>query len=75
MLPLVELTNKTMCNSDSTDSSLLDLLNMSSHAYDFEIPFKGFRSSVVIDLVATTWFHQFLIVDLILVDTCRVRRL
>ena len=54
MLPLVELTNRTTCNSDSTDSSLLDLLNISSHAYDFKIPFKGFRSSAVVDLVTAT---------------------
>ena len=54
MLPLVELTNTTTCNSDSTDSSLLDLLNTSSHAYDFEIPLKGFKSPIVVDLVAAT---------------------
>ena len=28
--PQVELTNTTMCNSDSTDSSILDLLNTNS---------------------------------------------
>ena len=54
MLPLVELTNMTTCNFNSTDSSLLDLLYASSHAYDFEIPLKGFRSPVIVDLVATT---------------------
>ena len=54
MLPPVELTNMTMCSSDSTDSSLLDLLNVSSHAYDFEIPLKGFKSPVVVDLIAAT---------------------
>ena len=37
------------------DSSILDLLNTSSHAYDFEIPLKGFRSPSVFDLVATTF--------------------
>ena len=75
MLPLVELTNTTTCNFDSTDSSLLDLLNTSSHTYDFEIPLKGFRSTVNVDLVAATRFHQQLIVDLVPVETCRVRRL
>ena len=57
---------------ESTDSSLLDLQHTSSHAYDFEIPLKGFRSPLV-DL-ATTKFHQHLIVDLAPVDACRVRR-
>ena len=42
MLPLVELTNTTTCSSDSMDSSILNLQNISSHAYD---PLKGFRSS------------------------------
>ena len=75
MLPLVELTNITTCNFDSIDFSLLDLLNTSSHTYDFEIPLKGFRSPVIVDLVAATIFHQHLIINLISVDTCRVRRL
>ena len=42
---------------------------------DFEISLKGFRSLSVIDLYAATGFHQFLIVDLVPVDACRVRRL
>ena len=75
MLPLVELTNITTCNFDSIDFSLLDLLNTSSHTYDFEIPLKGFRSPVIVDLVAATRFHQHLTVDLVLVETCRVKRL
>ena len=54
MLPPVELTNTTTCSSDSTDFSLLDLLNTSSHAYDFEITLKGFKSPIVVDLVAAT---------------------
>ena len=54
MLPLVELTNTTMCSSDSMDSSLLDLLNTSSHTYDLEIPLKAFESPVVVDLVVAT---------------------
>jgi len=74
MLHLVELTNTTTCSFDSTNSSLLDLQNTSSHTYDFEIPLNGFRS-LVVDLVVTTRFHQHLIVDLVPVDTCRVRRL
>ena len=41
MLPLVELTNTTMCSSDSMGSSILDFPNTSSHTYDFEIPLKG----------------------------------
>ena len=75
MLPLVELTYTTTCTSDSTNSFFLDLLNTSSHAYDFEIPLKGFKSSVVVDLVVATRFHQHLIINLIPIDTCRVRRL
>lgn len=53
MLP-VELTNMTTCSSNSTDFSLLDLLNTSSHAYDFEIPLKGLKSPIVVDLVTAT---------------------
>ena len=37
-------------------------------------PTKRFRSPIV-DLVAATRFHQHLIVDLVPLDTCRVRRL
>ena len=37
-----------------TDSSLLDLQSTSSHAYDFEIPLNGFRSPIIVDLVAAT---------------------
>jgi len=44
----------TMCSSDSIDSFILDLLNTNSHTYDFEIPLKGFKSSIVVDLIATT---------------------
>ena len=66
MLPPVELTNMATYNSNSMDSSLLDLLNTSSHVYDFKIPLKCFRSPIVVDLVAATWFYQFLIVDLLI---------
>ena len=41
---------------------------------DFEIPLKGFRSPLVIDLYVATYFHQFLIVNLVSVNACRVRR-
>ena len=53
------------------DSSLLDLQHTSTYAFDFEIPSKGFRS-LLVDL-AVTRFHQHLIVDLVPVDTCKVR--
>ena len=43
--------------------------------YDFEIPLKGFKSPPIVDLYAATCFHSFLIVDLIPVDACRVRKL
>ena len=52
MLPPIEVTNMTTCSSDSTDFSLLDLLNTSSHTYDFKIPLNGFRSPIVVGLVA-----------------------
>ena len=54
-LPHVKLTNTTTCCFDSTNSSILDLLNTNTHVYDFEIPLKNFRSSAVIDLVAATF--------------------
>ena len=54
MLPPIELTNTTTCSSDSMDFSVLDFQNTSSHAYDFEIPLKGFKSPVIVDLVAAT---------------------
>ena len=48
------ITNMTMCSSDSTDYSILDLLNTNSHACDFKIPLIGFRSPSVVDLVVAT---------------------
>ena len=54
LLPHVKLINMTMCSSDSTDSSILDLLNTNSRAYDFKILLKGFRLPLVVDVVATT---------------------
>ena len=54
MLPPVELTNTITCSFDSTESSLLDLHNTISHAYDFEISLKDFRSPIIVDLVAAT---------------------
>ena len=36
------------------NSSLLDLQHTSSHAYDFEIPLKSFKSPLVVDLVTAT---------------------
>ena len=74
-LPLVELTNTTMCNFDSTDSFLLNLLNTNFHICNFEISLKGFRSPSVVDLYEAICFHQFLIVNLVSVDACRVRKL
>ena len=51
---------------------LLDLQNTNSHVCDFEIPIKSFKS-LLVDLAATR-FHQHLIVDLVPINTCRVRR-
>ena len=77
---MIELTNATIWSSNSTESSILNLLNTNFHVFYFEISLKGFRSPLVVDLYATdfyaaTCFHQFLIVDLVPVDACRVRRL
>ena len=36
------------------NSSLLNLQHTSSHTYDFEIPLKGFKSPLVVDLVTAT---------------------
>ena len=44
----------TMCSSNSTDSSIMDLLNTNSRAYDFKILLKGFRSPLVANVVAAT---------------------
>ena len=54
MLPPVEFIDITTCSFDSTDSSLYDLLNTSSHAYDFNISLKGFKSPVFVDLIVAT---------------------
>ena len=64
-LSLVEFTNTTTCSFDSTDSSILNLLNTNFHICDFKIPLKGFRSPLVVDFYVATCFHQFLIVDIL----------
>ena len=48
-------TNREVKFLQKIDSSLLDLQHTSSHAYDFEIPLKDFRSPLI-DLAATR-FH------------------
>ena len=71
--PQVELTNTTTCSSDSR----LFYIGFAKHKFpvcDFEISLKGFRSPSVVDLYVATCFLQFLMVDLILVDICWVRR-
>ena len=74
-LLLVKLTHTITYNFDSTDSFILNLLNTNTHVCDFQIQLKGFRSPVVVDLYSATCFHQFLIIDLVSVDACRVKRL
>ena len=49
------LLTRPRASSESTNYSLLDLQHTSSHAYDFEILLKGFKSPLV-DLAATR-FH------------------
>ena len=41
MLPLVILTHMTTRNSESTDSSILNLLHTNAPVCDFEIPLKS----------------------------------
>ena len=68
------LLTQPRASSDTTNSSLLDLLKHKLPRLWNEIPLKGFGSSVV-NLVAATRFHQYLIVDLVSADACGVRRL
>ena len=37
---------------------------------EHKLPLKDFISPSVVGLYAATYFHKFLIVDLVLVDTC-----
>ena len=53
----------------------LNLLHKNTPVCDFEIPLKGFRSLSVVNLYVATCFQQCLIIDLVLVDACRVKRL
>ena len=56
MLPLVELIYMTMYKLQLYELFSLGFATHNSHAYDFEILLKGFRSSVV-DLVVAIRFH------------------
>ena len=47
-LPQVELTNTTTCSSDSTDSSILNMLNTNSYVCDFKIPLKGLATQTLL---------------------------
>ena len=51
-------------------SSILILLNTNTYICDFDILLKGFISPSVVDIYATTFFHQFLILDLVPIDVC-----
>ena len=53
MLHLVVLTHVTTRNSESTDSSILNLLHINTLVYDFEISTQRFRSSAIVDLVCS----------------------
>ena len=46
MPPLVVLTYVTTYSSESTNSSILNLLHTNDHVYDFEISIQSFRLCV-----------------------------
>ena len=54
LLPLVVFTYMITCSIEFMDFSILNLLHTNTHVCDFEIPLKGFRSPLVVDLVIAT---------------------
>ena len=61
-----------MCSSDSKDSWIC--WTQTSHLWLWDPLKLGFRLPSVVRSLAATCFHQFLIVDLVLTNTCWVRR-
>jgi len=51
MLPHEILTHVTIHNSESIDSSIMNMLHTNTHVCDFEISTQRFRSSTVVDLM------------------------
>ena len=45
------LTHVTTHSSESTDSSIMNMLHTNTHICDFEISTQRFRSSTVVDLM------------------------
>ena len=67
------LLTQPCANFESIDSfSPWFYCNTNTHACDFEIPLKRFRSPPVVDLVVATRFYHCLIGDLAPVDSCVV---
>ena len=59
LLPLVVLTYVTTCSSESTDSSIMNLLHTNTPVCDFEISTQRFRLSTVIDLLQQLQIYRF----------------
>ena len=51
LLPFIVFTYTITCNTESTDSSILNLLHTNTHVCNFKIPLKDFRSPTVVDFV------------------------
>ena len=56
MLPHVVLTTRS---SESTESSIMNLLHTNVPLCDFEISIQMFRSSTMVDLICSNLFHQY----------------
>ena len=51
MQPHILLTHVTTHNSESTDSSIMNLLHINSPICDFEYPTQSFSSSTLVDMI------------------------
>ena len=51
LLPYVVLTHVTTRNSESTDTSIMNMLHTNTSVCDFENSTQIFRSSTVVDLI------------------------
>ena len=57
LLPLIVLAHTTTGSSESTDSSILNLLYTNTHVCDFEISLKGFKSPIVVNLICNNFYN------------------
>ena len=51
LLSIVVLTHVTTHSSESTNSSIMNLLHTKTHVCDFENPTQRFRSSIAVDFM------------------------